>query len=160
MINANANGNKADSSWMILSFYLTSDRSKLPENWIPGFRAYAFLFNTRREVCNSTGQITNNALQLIEGDCSPSSPLPSQDRLVNQSFVFEIYYMPSLAEYLAPLSTPRDALLATEQNVYEGGNRWLMSTFTATVAAMYWLRVTVSVRTRRLRRQWYISALE
>ena len=31
MINANANGNKADSSWTILSFYLTSDRFKLPE---------------------------------------------------------------------------------------------------------------------------------
>ena len=28
MINANANGNKADASWMILSFYLTSDRFK------------------------------------------------------------------------------------------------------------------------------------
>ena len=142
MINANANGIKADSSWMILSFYLTSDRSKLSEVWIPGFRANAFLFSTRRELCNATWQITYNALQLIEGDCSASSSLPSQDRLANQSFVFETYYMPSLVEYLAPLSTPSDALPATEQNVYEWGNHWLMSTFTTTVAAMYWSRVT------------------
>ena len=142
MINANAYGNNADSSWMILSFFQTSDHSNPPEIWIPGFRANAFLFKNRREVCNATWQITYNALQLMEGDCSESSPLPSQDRLVNQSFVFETYYMPSLAEYLAPLSTPSNAVPATEQNVYERGNRWLMSTFTTTVAAMYWSRVT------------------
>ena len=142
MVNANAYGNNADSSWMILSFYQTSDHSKPPETWIPGFRANAFLFNTRREICNATWQITYNALQLLEGDCSESSPLPSQDRLVSQSFVFETYYMPSLAEFLAPLSMPSDALPATEQSVYEWGNQWLMSTFTTIVAAMYWSRVT------------------
>ena len=49
--------------------------------------------------------------------------------------------MPSLAEYLAPLSMPRNAT-ATEQDVYERGNQWLMSTFATTVAAMYWSRVT------------------
>ena len=141
MINANANGIKADSSWLILSFFLT-DRSETPEIWIPAFRANAFLFNTRREVCNATWQITYNALQLIEGECSESSPLPSQDRLVNQSFVFETYYMPSLAEYLVPLSTLSNVVPATEQNVYERGNQWLMSIFTTTVAAMYWSRVT------------------
>ena len=36
--------------------------------------------------------------------------------------------MPSLAEYLAPLSTPIDSN-PTEQNVYEWSNQWLMSTF-------------------------------
>ena len=50
--------------------------------------------------------------------------------------------MPSLAEFLAPLSMPSDSLPVTEQNVYEWGNQWLMSTFTTTVVAMYWSRVT------------------
>ena len=50
--------------------------------------------------------------------------------------------MPSLAEFLAPLSMPSDVLPATEQNVYEWGNQWLMSTFTTTVAAMCWSRLT------------------
>ena len=55
----------------------------------------------------------------MEGGCSISSSLPSQDRLNYSNFLFEYYYMPSLAEYLAPLSTPSTALPATEQNVYE-----------------------------------------
>lgn len=49
--------------------------------------------------------------------------------------------MPSLAEYLALLSRPIDAPKA-EQDVYEWGNQWLMSTFTTTVAGMYWSRMT------------------
>ena len=80
-------------------------------------------------------------MQLREGSCSVSSSLPSQDILVNHNFALSFYYMPSLAEYLAPLSTPKDSN-GTEQDVYEWGNQWLMSTFTTTVAAMYWSRVT------------------
>ena len=49
--------------------------------------------------------------------------------------------MPILAEYLAPLSIPSDAVV-TEQNIYEWGNQWLMSTFTTTVTGMYWSRLT------------------
>ena len=143
MVNASPNGNeKTDTSWTILSFFQTSDHSKPPDVWIPAFRANAFLFNTRREICKATWDITYNAIQLMEGDCSVSSPIPSQYLLNNSTFLFEYYYMPSLAEFLAPLSMPSDALPATEQNVYEWGNQWLMSTFATTVAAMYWSRVT------------------
>ena len=139
MINASLNGEKnTDLSWIILLFFQTSD-SKLPQIWVPAFRAN---FNTRREICKATWETTYNAIQLIEGDCSVSSPVPSQDLLVNSTFLFDYYYMPSLAEFLAPLSMPSDALPATEQNVYESGNQWLMSTFTTAVAAMYWSRVT------------------
>lgn len=134
-------GNQTDASWMILSFFQQSDHLKSPETWIPAFRANAFLFNTRREICKATWQITYNAIQLVEGDCSVSSPLPSQDVLVHNDFAFGVYYMPTPAEYLAPLSTPIDAPEA-EQNVYEWRNPWLMSTFTTTVAAMYWSRAT------------------
>lgn len=151
MINANANGHKADSSWMILSFYLTSDRSKPPGVWIPGFRANAFLFNTRRDVCIATWQITYNALQLIEDDCSASSPLPSQDRLVSHNFDFETYYMPSLAEYLAPLSTPSN-VSTTEQNVYVWENQWLMSTFTTSCGNVL-VTGDGSIRTRQRQQQ-------
>ena len=133
-------GNQTDASWMILSFFQQSDHST-PDILIPAFRANAFLFNTRREVCNATWHITYNSLQLSEGNCSVSSPIPNQDLLVHSRFVFSTYYMPILAEYLAPLSTPSDAV-ATEQNVYEWGNQWLMSTFTTTVAGMYWSRLT------------------
>lgn len=134
-------GNQTDASWIILSFFQQSDHLKSAEIWIPAFRANAFLFNTRREICNATWQITYNDIQLVVGDCSVSSPLPSQDVLVHNDFAFDVYYMPSLAEYLAPLSTPIDAPEA-EQNVYEWRNPWLMSTFTTTVAAMYWSRAT------------------
>lgn len=134
-------GNQTDASWMILSFFQQSDQLKSPEIWIPAFRANAFLFNTRREICKATWQTTYNSIQLVEGDCSVSSPLPSQDVLVHNYFAFHVYYLPSLAEYLAPLSTPSDAP-ENEQDVYEWRNPWLMPTFTTTVAAMYWSRAT------------------
>ncbi|CAD6564929.1 MAG: hypothetical protein ASARMPREDX12_004506 [Alectoria sarmentosa] len=135
------NNDQSDASWMILSFFQQSDHLKSPEVWIPAFRANAFLFNTRREICTATWHITYNAMQLTEGSCSVLSPLPNQDLLVNSNFAFDTYYMPSLAEYLAPLSTPSNATV-TEQNVYEWGNQWLMSTFTTTIAGMYWSRLT------------------
>ena len=80
-------------------------------------------------------------MQLTEGNRSVSSPLPNQNPLFTTNLAFSTYYMPSLAEYLAPLPTPSSAA-ATEQNVYEWGNQWLMSTFTTTVAGMYWSRLT------------------
>lgn len=82
-----------------------------------------------------------NAIQLMEGNCTVSSPLPNQNLIVTAGLDFGTYYMPSLAEYLAPLSTPINDT-ATEQNVYEWSNQWLMSTFTNTVAGMYWSRLT------------------
>ena len=133
-------GNQTDASWMILSFFQQSDYST-PDIWIPAFRANAFLFNTRREICNATWHITYNSMQLSAGNCSVSSPIPNQDLLVHSSLGFSTYYKPSLAEYLAPLSTPNNTV-ATEQNVYEWGNQWLMSIFTTTVAGMYWSRLT------------------
>lgn len=131
---------QTNASWIILSFFQQSDHSN-PDIWIPAFRANAFLFNTRREICNATWQITYNSLQLTEANCSVSSPIPDQGLLVQSDFFFSTYYMPILAEYLAPLSTSSTAA-ATEQNVYEWGNQWLMSTFTTTVAGMYWSRAT------------------
>lgn len=130
-----------DASWIILSFFQQSDHLNSSDIWIPAFRANAFLFNTRREICNATWHITYNSMQLTEGNCSVSSPLPNQKSLFTTNLAFSTYYMPSLAEYLAPLSTPSSAA-ATEQNVYEWGNQWLMSTFTTTVAGMYWSRLT------------------
>ena len=134
-------GNQTDASWMILSFFQQSDHLKSPDIWIPAFRANAYLFNTRREICKATWRITYNAMQLMEGNCSVSSPLPNQDLLVHSVFAFSVYYMPSLAEYLAPLSTASNSM-KTEQDVYEWGNQWLMSTFTTAVAGMYWSRLT------------------
>ena len=131
-----------NATWIILSFFQEQDRLNSTENWVPAFRANAFLFNTRREICKATWQITFNSLQLVDGGSSTvSSPLPSQDLLVTPDLSFGVYYMPSLAEYLAPLSTPID-FDPTEQNVYEWSNQWLMSTFTTTIAAMYWSRLT------------------
>ena len=131
-----------NASWIILSFFQQRDHLNSTDKWIPAFRANAFLFNTRREICKATWHITYNSMQLIdEGSCTVSSPLPSQDLLVTRNLAFGTYYMPSLAEYLAPLSTPIDSN-PTEQNVYEWKNQWLMSTFTNTIAAMYWSRLT------------------
>ncbi|KAM0795158.1 hypothetical protein BDR22DRAFT_826265 [Usnea florida] len=124
------------------SFALGISWIDLSNQWIPAFRANAFLFNTRREICKARWHITYNSMQLVdEGSCTVSSPLPSQDLLVTRNLAFGTYYMPSLAEYLAPLSTPIDSD-PTEQNVYEWSNQWLMSTFTTTIAAMYWSRLT------------------
>ena len=134
-------GNQTDASWMILSFFQQSDLLISPDVWIPAFRANAFLFSTRREICTATWHITYNSLQLTQGHCSVSSPKPSQDLFLHSVFDFTPYYTPSLAEYLAPRSTPK-ASTPTEQNVYEWGNQWLMSTFTTTVAGMYWSRTT------------------
>ena len=134
-------GSKTDASWVILSFVQQGDQAKSPDIWIPAFRANAFLFNTRREICKATWRITYNSIQLENGECSVSSPLPNQDPLVTSAFGFSTYYLPSLAEYLAPLSTASNAT-PTEQNVYVWGNQWLMSTFTTTIAGMYWSRMT------------------
>ena len=82
---------KTDASWMILSFFKSSDFNISPEIWITAFRANAFLFNTRREICKATWQITYNAIHLVKGDCSVSSPLPKQDLLVTPSLVFRDY---------------------------------------------------------------------
>lgn len=138
---------KADASWMILSFFKTSDLPGSPEIWTTAFRANAFLFNTRREICKATWQITYNSIHLVKGDCSVSSALPKQDLLVTPSLVFEeysfqfsTYYKPSLVEYLAPLSPPA---WATTEQVYKWGDTSVMPTFTTSVAAMYWSRMTV-----------------
>ena len=117
---------------MILSFFQTSDRLNSPEIWILAFRAKAFLFQTHREICMAIWHIAYNAIQLTDGDCSIASSVPNQTLLVTSAFDFQSYYMPSLAEYLAPLSTPSDAVV-NEQNVYVWGNPWLMWTFTTTV---------------------------
>ena len=138
---------KTDASWTILSFLKSSDLAQSPDIYIPAFRANALLFNTRREICNATWEITYNAIHLVEGDCSVSSPVPKQDFLVTPSLVFDYtfnlstYYRPSLVEYLAPLSPA--IWDTTVQGVYHSENPWLMPTFTTTVAAMYWLRITV-----------------
>lgn len=83
----------------------------------------------------------------MKGDCSVSSPLPKQDLLVTPSLVFEEYnfqfstfYKPSLVEYLAPLSPPARA---TTEQVYKWEDTSVMPTFTTSVAAMYWSRMTV-----------------
>ena len=138
---------KTDASWMILSFFKTSDLFGSPDIWITAFRANAFLFNTRREVCRATWQITYNSIHLVKGNCSVSSPLPRQDLLVTPSLVFKeytfqfsTYYQPSLVEYLAPLSPPG---WATTEQVYKWEDTSVMPTFTTCVAAMYWSRMTV-----------------
>ena len=48
--------------------------------------------------------------------------------------------MPSLVEYLAPLSPP---VWATTEQVYMWENKAVMPTLTTSVAAMYWSRMTV-----------------
>ena len=141
-------GNDAiDASWIILSFFNTSNLSASPDVWGPAFRANAFLFNTRREICHATWQITYNSIHLVKANCSVSSPLPKQDLLVTPSLVFKeysfqfsTYYTPSLVEYLAPLSPPA---WNTTPQVYRWEDTSVMPTFTTSVAAMYWSRTTV-----------------
>ena len=131
-----------NASWIILSFFQEQDRLNSTDKRVPAFRANAFLFNTRREICKATWHITYNFMRLLDGgSCTVSSPLPNQDLLVTPDLSFGVYYMPSLAKYLAPPSMPIDSD-PTEQNVYEWSNQWLTSTFTTTIAAMYWSRLT------------------
>ena len=59
--------------------------------------------------------------------------------------------MPSLVEYLAPLSPP---VWDTTEQVYQWGTS-LMPTFTTTVAAMYWSRITVLFGTDSYDNQHY-----
>ena len=139
-----------DASWMILSFFKSNytSQNQNPATWIPAFRANAFLFNTRRETCRATWQITYNAMHLVEGDCSVTTlPPPKQDLLVTPTLVwreytfhFSTYYMPTLVEYLAPLSSTIGEL---SDQVYDWDNAWLIPTFTTSIAAMYWSRITV-----------------
>ncbi|MCJ1460318.1 hypothetical protein MMC28_010697 [Mycoblastus sanguinarius] len=134
---------QADSSWTILSFFQSNESSGPPAILVPAFQANARLFNTRRDICRGTWEITYNSIQLVKGNCSESS-LPNQGIFTSTDFGFGLYYLPILVELLAPFSTSSSAS-PSDQDVYNWDNQWLVPTFTTVVAAMYWSRATALI---------------
>ena len=129
--------------WIYLSFLPTNatndtgswvSDSVLPR-WVPAFQANALLFNMERRACTGTWQITYNSIDLVAGSCDAA--VPDQGFFITNDFGFNDYYMPNLAEFLAPMGpAPGDP------GVYTPRNPWLMSTFATVVAGMYWSRGT------------------
>ena len=116
-----------DKSWCFLGIIHTP---------IPGpnindiFQYTALEFNTRRDLCNGVWTVTKDRVELVSGHCSPFS-LPDSDQkiITNSTLAFESFYRPILADFLGSFSTKRNT------------SKWLIPTFTTTVAAMYWSRI-------------------
>ena len=134
---------RAQMPWIFLSFLptdATTDTGSwlsggvLPK-WIPAFQANALLFNMERTACTGTWQITYNSINLVGGSCDAA--VPDQGFFTTNDFGFNDYYMPNLAEFLAPMGPAPG-----EPGVYTPKNPWLMSTFATVVAGMYWSRAT------------------
>lgn len=129
--------------WIFLSFLPTNATAdtgswlndSVLSTWVPAFRANALLFNMERRACTGTWQITYNSIDLVGGSCDAA--VPDQGFFITNDFGFNDYYMPNLAEFLAPMGpAPGDP------GVYAPKNPWLMSTFATVVAGMYWSRGT------------------
>lgn len=91
------------------------------------FRRYALMFNTRREECFGTWEITTNNITLVAGCCL--SRLTNQTTLNAPSALpYPLDAMPVLTETLRQYKTPSDSL-------------WMIPSFTTSLATMYWARL-------------------
>lgn len=96
------------------------------------FQYSALEFNTRRDICQGTWTVTRNRVELASGHCNPFSLSDSNQKIItNNSLGFVEYYMPTLSEFLGPFAKKRNT------------SEWLLPTFTTTVAAMYWSRMSI-----------------
>ncbi|KAI9728003.1 MAG: hypothetical protein M1828_005408 [Chrysothrix sp. TS-e1954] len=98
----------------------------------PNFTQNALQFFIKRQSCSGTWAITSNSISLIAGTCS-DQPLPEDPaQLVFSKTTLALgdWYMPMLVEFLGPFGSKRS------------DSPWLYPTYCATVASMYWSRVT------------------
>ncbi|KAI9717813.1 MAG: hypothetical protein M1812_004542 [Candelaria pacifica] len=104
--------------------WLTTTRDPHDDDSV-AFRSAALMFNTRRERCKGTWQITNSNITLIGGYCTGVPT--TQDILDDQPFAMDA--MPVLVHILERYAGVRKE------------SPWLLPTFVVSVANMYWARM-------------------
>ena len=123
-----ANATYGNSSWCFIGFVPSGFDDSTIDNT---FQHNALEFNTRRDFCQGTWMVTQNRVELTGGNCNPFSlPDSDQEIVTGSSFAFTKYYLPTVVDFLGTFAKERSNSL------------WLLPRFTATVAGMYWSRMT------------------
>ena len=128
LVNSFDNRSLGDKSWCFIGIVPSGvDAPSIDDT----FQYTALEFNTRRDQCQGTWIVTRDRVELTSGHCNPFSLPDSHQKIItNNTLGFITYYMPTLAEFLSPFAIERNT------------SKWLLPTFTTTVAAMYWSRIT------------------
>ena len=128
LVSSFANAFAGDKSWCFIGIVPSGpDAPSIYDT----FQYTALEFSTRRDQCQGTWIVTRDRVELTSGHCNPFS-LPASDQKVitNNTLGFTEYYMPTLSDFLGAFAIERNT------------SAWLLPTFTTTVAAMYWSRIT------------------
>lgn len=98
------------------------------------FTNVALQFFTERRQCRGTWRISFDAITLQGGTCSETAlPIESQAVFANATLALSEWYLPLLAETLAPYGNERNQ------------SAWLAPAYAVNIASMYWSRVAVLV---------------
>jgi hypothetical protein len=127
------NVSKSDGTYCLLGIYPqihTLDVSGYTDADGPdakAFRQYALMFNTRREECFGSWNITTNNITLVEGSCS--------SRLTNQTTFGAADALPY------PIDAMAGTIGALMKYTPPNNSPWRIPSFTASVATIYWARL-------------------
>ncbi|KAM0716299.1 hypothetical protein Q7P37_007744 [Cladosporium fusiforme] len=123
------NQKENDQTWLFISIQPGPSDNEV-------FKSKARMFSTWREPCLGIWNITTTTMRLVGGSCNAESAAGELDDslqviFTNNNLGLDVFFMPTLIEYLGPFATSRK------------GSVWELPTMTSTIASMMYSRVTV-----------------